>query len=114
MEFREFFLMKKLLIEKAGGNKVIMVSNMVNEIYVKSILNKHKKRDDWFLDDYSVNPYEGCSFNCIYCYIRGEQIWGEYDEDFISKSKFTRTLGKTAFKKSYEKRVWDNLHRIIN
>ena len=30
---------------------------MVNEIKVKSILNKHKKRDDWFLDDYSVNPY---------------------------------------------------------
>ncbi|WP_288004951.1 radical SAM protein [Thermofilum sp.] len=49
---------------------------MVNEIQVKSILNKHKKRDDWFLDDYSVNPYEGCSFNCIYCYIRGSK-YGE-------------------------------------
>jgi DNA repair photolyase len=48
----------------------------MNEIYVKSILNKHKKRDDWFLDDYSVNPYEGCSFNCIYCYIRGSK-YGE-------------------------------------
>jgi len=46
---------------------------MVNEIQVKSILNKHKKRDDWFLDDYSVNPYSGCSFNCIYCYIRGSK-----------------------------------------
>jgi hypothetical protein len=32
---------------------------MVNEIKVKSILNKHKRRDDWFLDDYSINPYEG-------------------------------------------------------
>ena len=49
---------------------------MVNEIQVKSILNKHKKRDDWFLDDYSVNPYSGCSFNCIYCYIRGSR-YGE-------------------------------------
>lgn len=49
---------------------------MVNEIDVKSILNKHKKRDDWFLDDYSVNPYGGCSFNCIYCYIRGSK-YGE-------------------------------------
>ncbi len=46
---------------------------MVNEIQVKSILNKHKKRDDWFLDDYSVNPYQGCSFNCIYCYTRGSK-----------------------------------------
>jgi len=49
---------------------------MVNEIQVKSILNKHKKRDDWFLDDYSVNPYFGCSFNCTYCYIRGSK-YGE-------------------------------------
>ena len=49
---------------------------MVNEIQVKSVLNKHKKRDDWFLDDYSVNPYSGCSFNCIYCYIRGSK-YGE-------------------------------------
>jgi len=49
---------------------------MVNEIQVKSILNKHKKRDDWFLDNYSVNPYSGCQFNCIYCYIRGSK-YGE-------------------------------------
>jgi len=53
-----------------------MNEKMVNEIQVKSILNKHKKRDDWFLDDYSVNPYQGCSFNCIYCYIRGSK-YGE-------------------------------------
>jgi len=29
---------------------------MVNKIKVKSVLNKHKRRDTWFLDDYSVNP----------------------------------------------------------
>ena len=28
---------------------------MVNEIQVTSILNKHKKRDDWFLDEYSIS-----------------------------------------------------------
>jgi len=49
------------------------VNELVAEIQVKSILNKHKKRDDWFLDDYSVNPYSGCSFNCIYCYTRGSK-----------------------------------------
>ena len=49
---------------------------MVDEIRVKSILNKHKKRDDWFLDDYSVNPFEACFFNYIYCYIRGSK-YGE-------------------------------------
>lgn len=45
----------------------------MNEIIAKSILNKTKKRDPWFLDDYTVNPYSGCSFNCLYCYIRGSK-----------------------------------------
>jgi len=49
---------------------------MISQIQIKSILNKHKKRDNWFLDGYSVNPYSGCSFNCIYCYIRGSK-YGE-------------------------------------
>ena len=44
---------------------------MVAEIYVRSVLNKHKGRDDWFLDDYSLNPYRLCEFGCVYCYIRG-------------------------------------------
>ncbi len=46
---------------------------MIKEITVKSILNRHKKRDDWFLDDYSVNPFTGCTFGCKYCYIRGSK-----------------------------------------
>ncbi|MCA9742367.1 radical SAM protein, partial [candidate division KSB1 bacterium] len=46
---------------------------MPREILAKSILNKHKKRDSWFLDDYSINPYMGCSVNCLYCYIRGSK-----------------------------------------
>ncbi len=45
----------------------------MNEVIAKSILNKTKKRDPWFLDDYTVNPYSGCSFNCLYCYIRGSK-----------------------------------------
>ncbi len=46
---------------------------MPKEIIVKSILNKTKKRDAWFLDDYTVNLYSSCSFNCLYCYIRGSK-----------------------------------------
>lgn len=49
---------------------------MPTEIEVKTILNKTKKRDPFFLDDYTVNPYSGCSFNCRYCYIRGSK-YGE-------------------------------------
>ena len=46
---------------------------MPREIQVKSVLNKSKKRDSWFLSDYTFNPYSSCSFNCLYCYIRGSK-----------------------------------------
>ncbi len=47
---------------------------------VKTILNKKKQRDAWFLDEYTVNAYSGCSFNCVYCYIRGSR-YGEHMQD---------------------------------
>ncbi|MEL7001469.1 MAG: radical SAM protein [Bacteroidota bacterium] len=34
---------------------------------IKSILNVKKNIDGWFWDKYSLNPYNGCSFGCIYC-----------------------------------------------
>lgn len=46
---------------------------MISEIQVKSILNKKKQRDSWFLDEYTVNAYQGCSMNCLYCYVRGSK-----------------------------------------
>lgn len=55
----------------------------MREIIVKSVLNKKKKRDGWFLDDYTLNPYEGCSFNCQYCYIRGSK-YGENMADTLA------------------------------
>ncbi len=56
---------------------------MVREVRVGSVLNRHRKRDPWFLDDYSVNPYSGCSFNCLYCYTRGSK-YGEDMEGGLS------------------------------
>lgn len=46
---------------------------MSRHVQVKSVLNKTRRRDEWFLDDYTLNLYSGCSFNCLYCYIRGSK-----------------------------------------
>lgn len=67
---------------------------VVNEIQVKSILNKHRKRDDWFLDDYSVNPYYGCSFNCIYCYTRGSRYGENMPGELSAKANAPEVLEK--------------------
>jgi len=61
---------------------------------VKSVLNKHKKRDSWFLDDYSVNPYEGCSLNCIYCYIRGSKYGVNMEKTLAAKVNAPEVLWK--------------------
>lgn len=67
---------------------------MLHTKQVKSVLNKHKKRDSWFLDDYSVNPYEGCSCNCLYCYIRGSKYGENMDEGLAVKSNALEILEK--------------------
>jgi DNA repair photolyase len=67
---------------------------MPHFIEAKSILNKTKRRDTWFLDDYTINPYSGCSFNCLFCYIRGSK-YGEHMEEKLSiKSNAVELLDK--------------------
>jgi DNA repair photolyase len=61
---------------------------------VKSILNKHKKRDGWFLDDYSINPYEGCGFNCTYCYVHGSKYGENLAEKIVIKKDAAAILDK--------------------
>lgn len=56
---------------------------MPREIEAKTILNKKKRRDSWFLDEFTVNPYSACSFNCLYCYIRGSK-YGEHMESSLA------------------------------
>jgi DNA repair photolyase len=67
---------------------------MPNYIPVKSILNKKKVRDSWFLDDYTLNPYSGCSFNCLYCYIRGSKYGIHMEEKLSIKSNAVELLDK--------------------
>ena len=73
---------------------------------VTSILNKHKKRDSWFLDDYSINPYEGCGFNCTYCYVHGSKYGENLAEKIVVKKDAAAILDKQlagrAKKNQYE------------
>lgn len=67
---------------------------MPREISAKTILNKKKKPDEWFLDDYTLNPYSGCSFNCLYCYIRGSKYGIHMEEKLAVKINAVELLEK--------------------
>lgn len=78
---------------------------MPHFIQTKTILNKTKRRDPWFLDEYTINPYSGCSFNCLYCYIRGSK-YGEHMEEKTSVKEnavelLEKQLAVKAKKKQY-------------
>jgi DNA repair photolyase len=66
----------------------------MHTIVSKTILNKTKRRDPWFLDDYTVNPYSGCSFNCTFCYIRGSKYGEHMEEKLAMKSNAVELLDK--------------------
>ncbi len=78
---------------------------MPKEITVKSILNKTKQRDSWFLDDYTVNLYSSCAFNCLYCYIRGSKYGTNLAQSLSVKTNaielLDRQLYNRAKKESY-------------
>lgn len=72
---------------------------------VTSVLNKTKRRDPWFLDEYTFNPYSSCSFNCLYCYIRGSKYGSNLEESLTVKTNaielLDKQLGNRAKKKQY-------------
>lgn len=78
---------------------------MPKEIEVKSVLNKTKKRDSWFLCDYTINMYSGCSFNCLYCYIRGSKYGTHMERNLGIKvnaiERLEKQLATKAKKQQY-------------
>jgi len=83
----------------------------IREIEAKSILRKHKKIDSWFISQYGMNLYRGCSHNCIYCDGRSEGYYveGEFGEDVVVKANAVNILRRelnpkrkrTPLKRSY-------------
>ena len=55
----------------------------VKEITAKSILQKRKRIDSWFISAYGMNLYRGCTHNCVYCDGRSEKyrVDGEFGRD---------------------------------
>lgn len=73
---------------------------MPREVEVKSVLNKTKHRDSWFLDDYTLNLYSSCSFNCLYCYIRGSKYGTNLEESLSVKKNAIEILDRQLFNRA--------------
>lgn len=81
---------------------------MIRQKLVPTALNKLKQRDSWFLCDYTVNPYEGCSCNCQYCYVRGSKYGENMEDGLIIKSNLP-----TILEKQLQNRAKKNQYGIV-
>jgi len=66
----------------------------MREIQATSILNKQKHRDGWFLTQYSVNPYSGCTVDCSYCYVYGSKYGANVADHFSVKANAVELLDR--------------------
>ena len=82
-----------------------MTDNMVKfiEIEAKSILTKHKFRDDWFWDRYAINPYRGCQFACNYCDAITEKYLVHKDYKDFSKAIYVKKNASEPLEKEVRK-----------
>ncbi len=62
----------------------------------KSIINKMKFIDPWFWNKYTLNPYNGCQFGCIYCDARSARYYmpEDFDNKIIIKQNVATMLDK--------------------
>jgi DNA repair photolyase len=77
----------------------------IKEIHAKSILRKHKKIDSWFVSQYGMNLYRGCTHNCVYCDGRAEGYYvdGNFGEDVTVKTNAIELLRRALDPKGKRK-----------
>lgn len=61
-----------------------------------------------FLSEYTLNPFSGCSFNCLYCYIKGSHYGGDTTHKLKVKANAAEIL-----KKQLKRRAKNNEYGII-
>ncbi|MBI1919259.1 radical SAM protein [Candidatus Microgenomates bacterium] len=84
----------------------------VKEVQAKSIMTETHLKDADF--DYSVNPYIGCRFGCIYCYASfmgrfvGKKVkdWGEYVYAKVNAPELLEKEIKKLKDKGSGKTIW--------
>lgn len=65
-----------------------------SEKQFKTILNKKKFIDSWFWDRYSINPYNGCLFGCVYCDARSAKYHmpADFENNIVVKQNVGEML----------------------
>ena len=56
-----------------------MAMAVFRTVRASSALNALKRRDPWYGCDYTLNPYRGCEFSCIYCYSLASRWKARYE-----------------------------------
>lgn len=58
----------------------------MERVKVQSILNRQKTNDGLFLSQYTLNPYYGCPYKCLYCYVHGSKYGSKMPAGHAVKS----------------------------
>lgn len=78
---------------------------------VNSIFNKRKGKRNFnlFLEDYTLNSYMGCSFDCVYCYINGSKYANETCNYYVKSNACDLVYNKLKKLAKNQERAFLNL-----